>query len=263
MKPFRLIDLLGAAMLFALVALALATTATRGGDPERMGQAEALYAQGMELAANDAAGASAKFRESAELLAVELRQVDSAAMHFNRANALLQAGDLGEAIAEYRSAELRSPADPRIATNLAEARGKVPRSLGTPAPTPLEQACALWAALGERTRLVGVVLLGCAAILAIRLQARVAGIVCAVLGIVVALTVAADIARRSSAHLAVIVEPTTLRKGNGDGFEQVIAEALPAGTECRVHEERPGWLEVELSGGTRGWIRDGAATRAE
>lgn len=260
MSPSRLLDLLGTATL-TLLAVVVLLTAGRAGDPARVVESDALYSQGMELAAKDDAGAQTKFDESAALLESELKQDDHAALHFNRANALLQAGALGGAIAEYRSAELRMPADARITANLAEARGKVLRSLGVPTPTPLEQACGLWAVLGERLRLAGVVVLGMATIVALRLRARAMGITCAVVGLALAATVAADITRRTTADLAVVIEPTMLRKGNGDGFEQVIAETLPEGTECRVHETRPGWLEVELSGGTRGWIHDGATTR--
>lgn len=232
-------------------------------DPARLAQAEQLYAAAMEQAGKDDAAATARFRESAAILEAELAHADSAGLHFNRANALLQAGDLGAAIASYRAAQLRSPADARIAANLGEARAKVARALGAPAPSGLEQACGLWAAIGEQARFVVAIALGFAGLLALGLRARATGVVCVVLGTLVAATVAADIVRRANANLAVIVESSMLRKGNGDAFEQVVAEALPAGTECRTHETRPGWVEIELGGGTRGWIRETAVARVQ
>ena len=183
--------------------------------------------------------------------------------YLNRANALLQAGELGKAIASYRAAQLRAPADERIAANLAEARARILRPLGAPEPTALEQACGLWAALSERARMVIAVALAFVAIAALQLRARAAAVACMLVGAVLAATVAADIARRATADLAVVTESTALRKGNGDGFEQVVAEALPEGTECRVREVRPGWIEVELSGETTGWVREASVARVE
>ena len=253
------------AMGAALVFLALVSFLDEGrhSDAARVARAEQLYAEGMDLAEKDGSAAKAKFRESAAILDEALERADTAGMHFNRANALLQAGELGESIASYRAAELRAPADGRIAANLAEARGRILRPLGAPEPTALEQACGLWTVLGERTRFFIAVALGFAAIAALQLRARAAGVACMVVGALLAATVAADIARRASADLAVVTESAALRKGNGDGFEQVVAEALPEGTECRVREARPGWIEIELSGGTRGWVRETSVARVE
>ncbi|MEY4117495.1 MAG: hypothetical protein RLZZ116_823 [Planctomycetota bacterium] len=258
----QLVELgLGAALVF--LALVDFLDEGRRSDGAQLTQADQLYAQGMELVEKDGSAAKAKFRESAAILEAELERADTAGMHFNRANALLQAGELGEAIASYRAAELRAPADERIAANLAEARGRILRPLGAPEPTALEQACGLWTVLGERTRFFIAVALGFAAIATLQLRARATAVACIVIGAVLAATVGADIARRASADLAVVSEATALRKGNGDGFEQVVAEALPEGTECRVREVRPGWIEVELSGGTRGWVRETSVARVE
>ena len=252
---------LGAALVF--IASVSFVNEGRTGDAAQITKAEQLYAEGMDLAEKDGSAAKAKFRESAAILDEELERADTAGMHFNRANALLQAGELGESIASYRAAELRAPADERIAANLAEARARILRPLGAPQPTALEQACGLWVVLGERTRFFIAVALGFAAIAALQLRARAAAVACMLVGVVFAATVAADIARRASADLAVVTESTALRKGNGDGFEQVVAEALPEGTECRVREVRPGWIEVELSGGTTGWVREASVARVE
>lgn len=254
----RLLNLLHSALV-AVFLLALMLTDGRDGDPAQLALAEARYGEGMELLADDPNLARERFRESADILAAS--ELDSAGVHFNRANALLRAGDLGEAIASYRAAQLRAPDDSRIATNLAEARGRILRPLGEPAPTALDQACGLWSWLGEHTRLLMTAALGFAAIIALSFHARTTAIACAALGALVALTVAADITRRTTADLAVVTAPTTLRKGNGEGFDPVVAEPLPVGTECRLLESRPGWLEIEIRDATRGWIKATTAVR--
>ena len=262
MSRFRLLDMLGTATLGVVLVAAILATA-RAQPSERLDAAEALYGEGIALRATDPAAAREKFRASAALLGEELTRTDTAGVRFNRANALLQADDLGDAIAEYRAAQLRSPSDERIAANLAEARGKVSRSLGAPEPTPLERACELWASVHEQSRLVIAVILGFAAVVLFRAGARASAIACIAAAMLASGTVAADIARRSSAQLAVVTDPTVVRKGNGDGFDQVVAEPLPIGTECRVREARPGWLEVALSGGTTGWVREASLARVE
>ena len=254
----KLLHLLHSSLVLVFL-LALMLMGGRTGDPAQLAQAEARYSEGMELLAGDPNLAREKFRESADILAAS--ELDTAGMHFNRANALLRAGDLGEAIASYRAAQLRAPADTRIAANLAEARGKILRSLGEPAPTTLDQARGLWSWLGEHTRLLITAALGFAAIIALSFRARATAIACAALGAIFALTVAADITRRTTADLAVVTAPTTLRKGNGEGFDPVFAEPLPVGTECRLLESRPGWLEIEIRDSTRGWVKATTAVR--
>lgn len=261
MTGMRMLELFNAVgILFLCMVMFLMP---RGGDPARLVDAERLYSEGVELAARDDAAAKAKFRESAAIIEAQLADEDAAGMHFNRANALVQSGDLGDAIASYLAAQQRSPADTRIATNLGEARARILRPLGSPESTALEKACMLWSAVSENTRLLVFLCLGVVALLIPKGRASTARIACIVAATLIATTVAADMVRRASANLAVVTESTTIRKGNGDGFEQVVAEALPEGTELRVREARPGWIEVELSGGTRGWVKDSAIVRVK
>ena len=218
--------------------------------------ADALYAEGVALAPTDDAAARAKFRASADASAAALEQGDSAALHYNRANALLRAGALGTAIAQYRAAESRAPHDARIAANLAEARSKVSRPTGVPAPTLTERACGVWSFAGERTRWGITLTLLWIAVIGMVTRKRTLALGCFYGAALVGLTVTLDVLRRADHSRAVVSEAAPLRKGNGEGFEAVLVESLPEGCECRLLEVRPGWIEVELADGTRGWIND-------
>ena len=219
-------------------------------------QAEAAYAQGVELTGKDDEAARARFIESAGQFEQAIDIAATAPLLFNRANALLRAGDLGPAIADFRAAQARAPGDARIAANLAEARAKVTRSPGVPAPSGLERIGQLWAFSSELARWSVTVALLWAAAIAFILHRPAIGRSLMAVAMIVALTVTLDVTRRASMSTAVVLEPTTLRKGNGDGFDTVLAETLPEGTECRMRESRPGWAQIELADGTRGWLHD-------
>jgi len=53
----------------------------------------------------------------------------------------------------------------------------------------------------------------------------------------------------------VLVDDVIARKGNGEGFEPQFEEPLHQGVEFEVLDRRPGWFQVELADGQRGWIR--------
>lgn len=226
--------------------------------------ADRAYSNGVMLTRDQPDAARAQFLESAEILTRALASGESAAIRFNRANALLRAGEVGAAIADYRRAQLLAPTDPRIEKNLQEARSKLARSVSPPARGIIERAASLWGFASERTRWFVALACAWAAVLAwLAFGARRRSIVIASLACatIVGSTVAADMARRADTHLVVVKEPTVLRKGNGDGFDAVLAEPLPAGTEATRRETRPGWTAIELGDGTSGWLPDSSLVR--
>lgn len=264
MSRARLIELAVAVIAAVVLATALFLPAT-GGSIERISTAERLYSEAVDLASTDEAASTARFAESAAILAEELAVHDTSGIRFNRANALLRAGDLGGSIAEYRAALLRAPSDASIAANLAEARRKVVNAPSPAEERPIEGARALWGVLSERLRLGAAAILLLAGFLFLALPHRRTALsaACFALGALLATTVAVDLATRSTTSLAVLREPSMLRKGNGDGFDAALAEALPIGTECRILESRPGWLEVELGDSLRGWVKDTSIVRVD
>jgi hypothetical protein len=256
------IALLAASIMLAIGSIVVAVTG--GGvdvDLVQVEQAEFAYAKGLERAARDPAAARIAFLESAALLASAIERSDSALLRYNRANALLQADQLGEAIAEYRKAENLAPSDARIAANLAEARSKVARAVPVAEPRLLARAGSTWGVVDERTRWIAALAAlwtGVILTLWLGVRGRSVSIALLFLGGILSATVIADGMRRAEFKIAVVERETVLRKGNGDGFEPVLANPLPVGTECVPREARPGWIEVELGDGTRGWVADSA-----
>lgn len=262
MTRSRMLQSIVAALLAAGIVAVLSATG-RSAPTDGLIAAERLYAEGVSLSATDEAGSTARFTESARILGEEIASQDTAGIRFNRANALLRSGQLAAAIAEYRAADLRAPGDPSVGANLAEARRKVANAPAPPDERPLERARTLWSALTERTRLAFTAVLLIGGFLAWRLRAVSVGGALLALALLTGCTVAIDLTERARPTLAVLSEPSALRKGNGDGFDAALAEPLPIGTECRILESRPGWLEIELGGALRGWVKDTALVRVE
>ncbi len=262
----RIFTICGIAKLALVTALLpLVWSVASGASSTTITAGETAYARGIELSESDPNAAIASFETSASAYAQALAESkgDGAALHFNRANSLLRAGVLGEAIVEYRAASLRAPSDERVQTNLTEARRLVERAPAPPSPSLLERACTLWSFTSEHARwtaTIALLWLGCALSLLFPLQ-RTSRLACYALALLIGTTVALDVLRRTTDSSVVLIEATALRKGNGEGFELTLAEPLPEGTECHLIESRPGWNEIALEDGTNGWIRESAVMR--
>ena len=49
------------------------------------------------------------------------------------------------------------------------------------------------------------------------------------------------------------------RQGDGVNYTSSFKEPLHEGTEFDLLEQRPGWLHIRLSDGSKGWITEGSA----
>jgi tetratricopeptide (TPR) repeat protein len=230
--------------------------------------ANAAFDRGIADESIDANARKAAFTEAAEQYESALRRRRNGAIAYNLGNARVRAGDAPGAIAALQAAQLLSPADPRIAANLAEVRRQVAAPIAPPAPTTLETLRAAWSHLSESLRYftaLGAWSLGLALFVwgmmspePQRARAERAGFAIAALGVAFFATLVLDAAAMRHSNLGVLGTSTTLRKGNGLGFEPVFKDPLPAGTEFRLGESRPGWQEVRLPDGTTGWIDETA-----
>jgi hypothetical protein len=278
MKPASIV----AAAIAALLCLALQRplhAADAALTIAQLEKAQAAHDRGIALRRTDPAGSMQAFRDAArEWEWARQAGAENGALEFNLGNAYLESGDLGRAIAAYLRAERFMPGNADLAHNLAEARGMVSSSFDRGGTTMLVDSVARWWHLvprGTRTALAWSCWLAFWGIVAARALAGarpthgVAGAAWrtafwAMLGgwVLFGGTLLADAALAATRPRAVLVEAgTTLRKGNGDGFEPAFVETLGPGVECTVLEERPGWLRLELPDGRSGWVRSNQAER--
>lgn len=258
----RLLNAIGILVLVTTTAVVPLLLATRtGADRDAIAAADLAYAEALATADRDPDGAKARFLECASAFARANPGRTSSGALFNEANALLRGGRPGPAIAAYRAALDLDPGSPHLEANLVEARKQVARAPGVPEPTALERAARLWSGTSEIARWAAGVGLAWIAFGVAGSRPRRLAWIPAALAAAVGATVAIDVAARAASTSAVLVAEAPLRKGNGEGFEPMLVEPLPEGTECRVLETRPGWTEIEIAGPTRGWVREDSVLR--
>lgn len=235
--------------------------------------ADRAYERGVSLAEKDPTEAKFAFEQAAaEYSALAEGGIRNAELHLNLANSLLQAGDRGGAILEYLRARDLSPADPRVAANLAFARTQVPGrpSMGQD-PSLVDRLASWWhvVPLPSRGLIAAIAWTLFWALLIWRLgwsrpraedgdrrpvwgyAAAAALLIAGVIGF----TVAADLVeQRDRSRGVVISDGVVVRKGNGDGFEAAADAPLASGIEFIAVDRRPNWILIRLGDGRSGWV---------
>ncbi len=189
----------------------------------------------------------------------------SGEVHFNFGNALVGVGRIGEAIREYRLAQIALPRDAEVAFNLGIARemvvDKVAHAEIAPAvksllffhmSTTLEEARNAFVALFVLTL----------ALLHVRVFVRRTWLTrLAVVALSLAMLAGASLLVRTtiapSPREAVVLSPeAVIRSGPSSDFAETFK--LHEGVEVKVEEERNGWLKIDLDG-RKGWLSSTSA----
>jgi tetratricopeptide (TPR) repeat protein len=185
-------------------------------------------------------------------------------LHYNLANAYLQAGEPGRAILHYRAAEKLVPGDSRLRQNLDYARSLVRSRIAPSGGRALTGALLAW---HERTTVRARFAVFTTAwvlfwvLLALHTLVprpwwRWPAAALAVIWLAGGISVSADLLFAADRLEGVVLaDEVVVRKGNGEGFEPQFEEPLYEGVEFRVLEQRPGWLHIELANDKSGWIR--------
>jgi len=234
-----------------------------------LSEAQRDYDRGIALLRGDPdqarglfASAARRFQHAADSLP------PNGILRYNLANAQLQSGDTGRAIANYRRAERLIPGDARLRANLEHARTLVRSRIAPSGRRSLADALLGWhdrtsPQLRWRTLLVCYMAFWIAT--AIRTQ-RAGGaliaamIVSGVLSLALGASLAADAWGWGRHPVGVIIQDDiTVRKGNGLGFDPRFEQSLHAGTEFEVIEIRGEWLHIQLVDENTGWIETNVA----
>jgi tetratricopeptide (TPR) repeat protein len=190
-------------------------------------------------------------------------------LYYNVANAYFLNGDLGNAILNYRRAEMLDKADTNIQKNLAFARSRRVDTVAVKTEERVLQTLFFWHYdFSVRTKflLAGV----CFAIVCISLALMtwrgrtaprvVTGVICSLLAICFLTSVVMETRARANRVSGVITaEKVTARQGDGRNYPESFKDPLHAGTEFDLLERRSGWLHVKLSNNSDGWIPDNSA----
>jgi hypothetical protein len=195
--------------------------------------------------------------------------IRNAKLYYNLANAYLLTDDLGRAVLNYRKALELDGSNPDILKNLSYARARQVDRIPANAQKKVMERLFFWHYdFSMRTRFI----IGgtCFAVLCLYLTMRVWFVrlprlmpLCVVLTVIAAVTAASvslETVHRARYRSGVVVVPEVVaRQGDGANYPPSFSQPLHAGLEFELIEQRPDWLQIELSNGQRAWIPANAA----
>ncbi len=220
--------------------------------------ANRLAAEGSDDAAKAYAKAAALYRRVSSEFGIE-----NGPLLYNTGNAYYLAGEAGYAILYYLRARQYTPGDTNLEANLRAVREQRGIPLVESDVRRVLDVVLFWhydIPLRVRTLTVAV-LAACFwgglildRFLKIPSMRRIAvGVL--VLCLVLGTSVTADLVSRGIPRGVVVVDETECRRGDSLSYEAAFEARLPAGTEFRIIEHRPGWLRVRIpAAGGECWL---------
>jgi tetratricopeptide (TPR) repeat protein len=213
------------------------------------------------FSAGNVAYEQGKYAEAAALYeSVVTNNVATAAAWYNLGNARFKAGQLGHAIAAWRSAERLSPRDPSLRANLAFARRKAAGGQEV-SDGPFEQLLKFctpneWATAAAIAWLAFFVVLAISESRGRRTESRRPLVTLAVLGALTALLAGASVASYVDFYKrteVVAVKQAAARFGPLEDSQ--IAFQVNDGNEFPVVDSTATWVQVEGKDGKVGWLK--------
>ncbi len=236
---------------------------------EILAEAEACFDRGSKTLPANPISARKDFAAAAEKYQLLINSsADTGLMFYNLANAQLQAGYTGKAIANYkRSAQLMGP-DKQLEQNLRYARSlrdgqkleqtsdvsSVLDSLGRNFPVTTQLWCGVgaWAIFW----IAMIVRLIVKKTIAPKFRSRYILASSAIVFAVMAGSVGYEVLTSARQVQGVVTaDSARVLKGNGEGFAPKFKEPITEGAEFNVLQQRGNWLKIKLSDGKTGWIK--------
>jgi len=270
-------------ILAALTLLAPAPCAARENAADTVAAAETVQAPAAEPvadgdpdrlweAANAAYGAADYDRAATLYQAIADRNLHSAALYYNLANALFKKGELGRAILYYNRALRLSPSDEDIRHNLEYAERMTKDNIESVPEFFLNSwlralrgslGCTAWTVL-SLAMFAAMFALGSVYLLSQRIAVRKAGFygMLAALVLFVATSLFAWSERRVMLDRdeAIVMGSAVSVKSSPDRSATDLF-VLHEGTKVTVGATLDGWAEVRIADGSKGWIEIGRIER--
>jgi tetratricopeptide (TPR) repeat protein len=227
-------------------------------------EAQDAYDRAIRLQTADPVASKESFRRAANRYQLLVDDgIENGKLWYDLGNAQLQSGEIGEAIAAYRSAQRYIPSDGRMSTNLEYARSLVTNPMLPEDSTSILKRLAFWhESLPTQVRItLGMFFwFACWTLVAIRFFRLVPGfktasVTLGLIALALGLSVGADLADQHQRHGVLIAKEVIVRKGNSLQDAPMFQEPIHEGIEFDVLGTRSGWLHIRLHNGREGWIQ--------
>lgn len=190
--------------------------------------------------------------------------VKNSKLYYNVANAYLLKGDVGRAIVNYRRSEKLDGSNRDVKKNLAFARSRRIDEVEVSGQRRVLKTLFFWHYdFSIRSRFA----VGCVSFAGLMLLLtamlwfgrkswfNVVGVIFAVFFLCFVLSVVAESYVGSRQISGVIVASEVVaRQGDGMNYPASFKDPLHSGTEFEVIRQQSGWLNIELSDGSEGWV---------
>jgi hypothetical protein len=191
--------------------------------------------------------------------------VRSGAVFFNQGNAWAKANQPGRAIAAYRQALRYLPRDTYVQANLNATLASIPnlKVEQQPGSSVLQYIYFWknWLNLRELFWMETCLLLlflataSCSWLLG---KCRNMAVFLTVPTFILGLTCFSQWRdQQEGMHGVVCSGPVRALKGDGENYQSAFTGELPTGTEFKVIEQRREWVQIDIDGVGRGWVKDG------
>lgn len=186
--------------------------------------------------------------------------IEDAQLSFNLGNAYVRQGQLGRAIAAYRSSEKLAPRDQDVRKNLELVRAQVSDAVTPPGPSAIATTLFFWHfALSTRESLIVAVLanLGLFLVLALRRVGLARSLTPFALPTFIVLELlfvpSWGVKALAPSDVAVVRVPEAQVHASHQS-DAVVRFVLHDGAEARVTERNDTWARIELADGKQGWV---------
>ena len=196
-------------------------------------------------------------------------RIENARLYYNLGNVYFLKGDIGKAILNYRRAENLHRADSDIRKNLAFARSRRIDEVKVKTEERVLQTLFFWHYdFSTKTKFVLACIFFAVVCISVTVMiwfgARAAARVTTVIGTILAICFISSVVVETRAQArricgVITAKQVTAHQADWRDSAPSFKEPLHAGTEFDLIEQRAGWLHIQLSDNSDGWITDDAA----
>jgi tetratricopeptide (TPR) repeat protein len=197
-------------------------------------------------------------------------QIRNPKLYYNLGNTHFLNGDIGNAILNYRRAEMLDKSDANVQKNLAFARNRRIDKVAVKTEDRVLQTLFFWHydfSIKTKFLIASICFaIVCAGLTAMTWRRRAAlwvvtAVICGFLTVCFLTSVILETRARANRVSGVITaEEVVARQGDGRNYPESFKDPLHAGTEFDLLDRRSGWLHIRLSDNSDGWIPDNSAT---